>query len=113
MFTTGRVCLKKAGRDAGKYCVVISDLEEGYVVVDGQTRRKKFNIQHLEPTEKVVEVKKDADSSTVKSALEKLGIQVKKGQPKEGAQRPKKQKIKREKPESKKTTKKSAEKKKE
>ena len=47
MFDVGRVCLKIAGRDAGKKCVVVEKLEGKYVLIDGMTRRKKCNTLHL------------------------------------------------------------------
>ncbi|MFW6014062.1 MAG: 50S ribosomal protein L14e [Candidatus Nanoarchaeia archaeon] len=93
MFTTGRICLKTAGRDAGKYCVVLKATENGYVLIDGETRRKRVNVNHLEPTKKTVKVKEEAETQEVKDALKKEGIAVKeRGQPKQPAQRPVKQK---------------------
>lgn len=103
MFTTGRICVKIAGRDAGKYCVVIKGLENGYVLVDGQTRRKKVNINHLEPTKKTVEMKEEAETSEVAEALKKEGFVVQeKGQTKKPAEKPVKQKAQKQKPEAKK-----------
>ncbi len=58
MFDIGRICVKIAGRDAGRTCVIIDVLEDGYVLVDGQTRRRKCNVRHLEPTKTTVELKK-------------------------------------------------------
>ena len=49
IFSVGRVCVKIAGRDAGRKCVVVQQVNDHYVVVDGNTRRKKVNINHLEP----------------------------------------------------------------
>ncbi len=117
MFTTGRVCLKKAGRDSGRYCVVVEESEKGYVIIDGQTRRKRCNIQHLEPTKKTIKISEKADTKSVKEALEKEGILVKeKKQSKSPQERPKRQKVQREKKqetqksEAKKTKEKSEEK---
>ncbi len=107
MFTVGRVCLKKAGRDAGKCCVVIEDLENGYVTIDGQTRRKKCNVEHLEPTQKTVKIGKNEEHEKVKTELEKLGFKIKeKKEPKQPSQRPKKEKIQKKKTDSKKDQKK-------
>lgn len=107
MFTVGRVCLKKAGRDAGKFCIVIEELENGYVIIDGQTRRKKCNVQHLEPTKKTAKISEKAESEEVKKALEKQGITVKeKQQSKQPAQRPKREKIQKQKSTGKKDQKK-------
>lgn len=35
----GRVCIKIAGRDAGMKCVVVEQLDNNFVLIDGQTRR--------------------------------------------------------------------------
>ena len=60
MFTVGRICVKIAGRDAGKQCVIVEAYDDGTVLVDGQTRRRKCNVRHLEPTERTVELKSGA-----------------------------------------------------
>ncbi len=69
-FDIGTVCVKIAGRDAGKTCVVVDTLEGGFVLVDGDTRRRKANVKHLEPTG-TADVKKGAAHATVMSALGK------------------------------------------
>ena len=47
MFEIGKTCLKIAGRDAGKLAVIIDVLDETYVMIDGEVRRRKCNIYHL------------------------------------------------------------------
>lgn len=76
MFDIGRVCIKTAGRDTGKYAVVIDilDKDKGYVLIDGYVRRRKCNIKHLEPLEKTVNIKKSAGTQEVIKALKELGI---------------------------------------
>jgi len=89
MFSTGRICLKTAGRDAGKCCVVLKEPEKGYVLIDGETRRKAVNINHLEPTKKTLKIKQEAETQEVKDALKKEGFVVKeKGEPKQAAKKP-------------------------
>jgi large subunit ribosomal protein L14e len=77
MFEIGRVCLKTAGRDAGKYGAVIKQEESQYVVLDGFVRRRKVNIKHLEPSSKVIKIKEDASTDDVVKALEKAGFEQK------------------------------------
>ena len=77
MFDVGRICLKTAGRDAGNFCVVIKKLELPYVLVEGYTRRRKVNIRHLEPTDKVVEIPEEVTREKVIIALEKEGYKIK------------------------------------
>lgn len=97
MIEVGRVCLKIAGRDSNLKCAIIDVLDDKIVMIDGQTRRKKCNIKHLEPLNSVVKIKKGATHSEVVKELEKIGIKVvekeKKAKPK--TQKPvKKRKIK-------------------
>ena len=106
LFQVGRVCLKTAGRDAGRKCVVVETLENFYVLVDGNVRRKKVNIKHLEPLAEIVELKNKASHDEVKVAFEKLGLSVWDTKAKKVATRPKKQKKKRVKEEIKKKSKK-------
>lgn len=76
MLSVGRLCVKTAGRDAMMHCVVVEEIDNNYVLVDGNTRRKKVNKTHLEPLAKVLEIKSGADSKTVRDALEKAGIEL-------------------------------------
>ena len=113
MIEVGRVCIKIAGRDAGRKCVVVEILDNSYVVVDGNVRRKKVNMRHLEPLDEVIEIKAKATHEDVKAAFEKLNEKVWDKKSKEVAERPKKQKKKKEKPVKDKKAKKKAEKKEE
>ena len=93
MFDVGRVCVKIAGRDAGKKCVIVEVIDTNFVIVDGQTRRRKCNVRHLEPLDRVVTVAKGASHSAVASELKKEGIEVAERKPaREKKSRPKKQK---------------------
>ena len=74
----GRLCVKLAGRDAGEECVVVDVLDNNNVLVDGNTRRKKCNIMHLEPLDQVLKIKKNASHDDVISAFEKAGIKINK-----------------------------------
>ena len=94
MFDIGRVCVKIAGRDAGKTCVIVETLENGFVTIDGQTRRRKCNMRHLEPTDKVLEIKSGSDHEAVKAAFAKINVEVLDTKPKKVGERPKKQKAK-------------------
>lgn len=76
IFNIGTVCVKLAGRDAGKRCVIIDIIDDSFVIIDGQTRRRKCNVCHLEPTKQKLSISKGADSSAVKSAFKEIGIEV-------------------------------------
>ena len=90
MYEIGRLCVKLAGRDARMKCVIIDVLDNNYVMIDGQTRRRKCNINHLEPLDKVLKVKKNATHSEVKTVLKKEKIEVTDTKPKKAKKRPRK-----------------------
>jgi large subunit ribosomal protein L14e len=76
MIEVGRLCVKTAGRDAGKKCVVIEVIDSNFVMIDGETRRRKCNILHLEPLDKTADVKKGASHAEVVKVFESLGFAV-------------------------------------
>ena len=90
MITVGRVCVKIAGRDAGKKAVVVENLSNYLVLIDGETRRRKCNIRHLEPLELTVDIKKGASQKEVEAALKKHKIGILQTKPKKATKRPKK-----------------------
>jgi large subunit ribosomal protein L14e len=74
MVDIGRVCVKIAGRDAGKKCVVIDVLGKEMVMIEGETRRRKCNVAHIEPLDKKVDIKKGASHEDVMAALKSAGL---------------------------------------
>jgi large subunit ribosomal protein L14e len=60
MIEIGRLCVKTAGRDAGLKCIIVDILDDKFVLIDGETRRRKCNILHLEPLKDVIKIKKNA-----------------------------------------------------
>ena len=83
MIETGRLCYKLAGRDSGKVVVVVDKVDNNFVLIDGQVKRKRCNIQHLEPTETLLKIKKNATHQEIVSELKKLNIDVKESKSKE------------------------------
>ena len=69
MLEIGKIVMKIAGRDAGKTGVVVDIIDDTYVLLDGEVRRRKCNILHLEPLAKSVQIKKNASHSDVLKAL--------------------------------------------
>lgn len=94
----GRICVKTAGRDAGQKCVVVEVIDDNYVLIDGETRRRKCNIRHLEAIAQTLDIKKGADHETVKKAFKALGIEMKDTKKKAKTQKPVKQRKIKEKP---------------
>ncbi len=76
MFDIGRVCVKIAGRDSGKTAIVVDKISDNIVLIDGNVRRKKCNIKHLEPLKNVLKVKKGASTSDVHKVMSSAKIKV-------------------------------------
>jgi large subunit ribosomal protein L14e len=98
MIEVGRMCVKIAGRDAGLKCVVVEVLDKNFVMIDGQTRRRKCNILHLEPLDKVIDIKPKASHDEIAEEFGKLQIEVKDRKSKKPAERPRKIRKKKEQP---------------
>ena len=84
MLSPGRIVLKIAGREAGKYAVIIESPKNGFVTITGPktitgVKRRKCSITHVEPTEHLLKagtdeiLEKEWKSSGL---LEKLNIAV-------------------------------------
>lgn len=77
---TGRVCVKTAGRDAGKYCVITKVIDNSFVEITGPkalsgVASQKTNTKHLEATADMIKIADGAKDEDVLSAVEaaKLG----------------------------------------
>lgn len=72
----GRVCEKICGKEKGQICVVINKDKEGFVLIDGNVKRRKCNISHLKPLDNVLKIKQKEDTEKVREAMRKAGIDV-------------------------------------
>ncbi len=90
MIEIGRLCVKLAGRDAGLKCVVVDILDDKFVLIDGETRRRKCNILHIEPLKDVIKIKKKASHEEIKKEFEKLGLKVRETKPRQKTEMPRK-----------------------
>ncbi len=71
----GRVCKKLTGREAGKTCVIVEEIDKNFVLVDSPgVRRRRCNIRHLDPTEVTLTIKAGAPGADVEKALKKVKI---------------------------------------
>ena len=75
----GRVCMKVAGREAGRYCVVVKKIDDAFVIVSGPkiltgVKRRRCNIEHLEPTPYSLEIKEDANDVEIIEAYKKANL---------------------------------------
>lgn len=76
LIEVGRACVKLAGRDAGKECLIVEELKDNLVLIDGNTRRRKCNLAHLEFLPQKAEIKKGASHDEVVRAMASAGIRV-------------------------------------
>ncbi|MHA1785113.1 MAG: 50S ribosomal protein L14e [Candidatus Helarchaeota archaeon] len=91
VFDIGRICVKIAGREAGRKCVIVEKLDKNYVIVTGppkisKVRRRRANMKQLEPTNEVLKIKKGISDEDLEKILkeenkidmmkEKIKIQV-------------------------------------
>ncbi|MFH1236779.1 MAG: hypothetical protein V1648_00025 [Candidatus Aenigmatarchaeota archaeon] len=80
MFEIGRICMKTAGREAGKYCVVVAkEKDKEFLLITGpkaatHVRRRKCNCHHLEATPYKVEIAENATDEEIMKAYEKDDI---------------------------------------
>lgn len=87
MIEIGRLCVKTAGRDAGLKCVIVDILDGRFVLIDGETRRRKCNVMHLEPLKEVIKIKKNAGHDAVSKVLKDIGITARETKPKPKTER--------------------------
>lgn len=88
IYEVGRLCIKTAGRDAGNYAVVVEQIDDRHVLIDGGVRRRKVNIRHLEPTAAIVSISRGAPHEGVAKELQKLNLKVWQTKPKAAAPHP-------------------------
>ncbi|MBS7608120.1 MAG: 50S ribosomal protein L14e [Candidatus Bathyarchaeia archaeon] len=75
----GRVCVKVCGREAGKKCVIVDVIDKNFVLVTGPksvtgVKRRRANINHLEPLAEKIDIKRGASDEEVVEALKAKGL---------------------------------------
>ena len=77
MFSIGKVVVKVAGRDAGKTGIITEVIDERYVMIAGETRKRKCNIKHLELTGQQITLSGNVnDESAIITALQKIDSSI-------------------------------------
>jgi large subunit ribosomal protein L14e len=74
LIEVGRVCIKTAGREAGKKCVVVKIIDKNFVEITGPkeltgVRRRRVNIKHLLPLPLKIDISEGAGDEEVLEAL--------------------------------------------
>jgi len=71
----GRICVKLTGREAGKKCVIVDVIDRNFVLVTGPkqvngVKRRRVNVNHVEPTERKINIKRGESDEQVMKALD-------------------------------------------
>ncbi|MFQ6095515.1 MAG: 50S ribosomal protein L14e [Candidatus Bathyarchaeia archaeon] len=74
----GRICVKTAGREAGKRCVIVDIIDKNFVLITGPKsitgiKRRRTNINHIKPTEEKIKIRRGASDEEVAEALSETG----------------------------------------
>jgi len=74
----GRICVKASGREAGRRCVIVDIIDKNFALITGPkevtgVKRRKVNVNHIEPTEVKIKIKRGASDEEVTSALTEAG----------------------------------------
>jgi large subunit ribosomal protein L14e len=74
----GRICVKLAGRESGKKCVIVDVMDKSFVLVTGPkkvtgVKRKRVNINHIQVLQERLDIKRGASDEEVTSTLEAAG----------------------------------------
>jgi large subunit ribosomal protein L14e len=82
----GRVCVKQLGREKGKKCVIIDVMDKSFVLITGPkkvtgVRRRRTNINHIEPLDVKIEITRGASDDEVTSLLEASAMLEEMAQP--------------------------------
>jgi large subunit ribosomal protein L14e len=71
----GRICVKIAGREAGKKCVIVDVIDKNFLLITGPkqvngVKRRRVNIRHVEPTERKVNIRRGESDEELMKALD-------------------------------------------
>ncbi|MGQ9507117.1 MAG: 50S ribosomal protein L14e [Candidatus Bathycorpusculaceae bacterium] len=74
----GRICVKLTGREAGRKCVIVDIIDKGFVLITGPknvtgVKRRRANINHIEPLQEKISIKRGASDEEVTEALKETG----------------------------------------
>jgi large subunit ribosomal protein L14e len=74
----GKICVKLTGRETGKKCVILDLMDKNFVLITGPktitgVKRRRINVNHLEPLEEKIDIKRGASDEEVAEALKTTG----------------------------------------
>jgi len=74
----GRICVKQAGRESGRKCIIVDVMDKSFVLVTGPkkvpgVKRRRVNINHIAPTADTLQIKRGASDEEVTQIIEANG----------------------------------------
>ena len=74
----GKICVKTLGREAGKKCVIVEVVDQNFVLITGpkaitSVKRRRANVNHVKPTNEMIEIRKGATDEEITEALKTAG----------------------------------------
>jgi large subunit ribosomal protein L14e len=74
----GRICVKLAGRETGRKCVIIDAMDKSFVLITGPkkvtgVKRRRVNINHVKPLQDKIEIPRGASDEEVNTTLQAAG----------------------------------------
>jgi large subunit ribosomal protein L14e len=74
----GRICVKAAGRETGRKCVIVDVIDKSFVLITGPkkvsgVKRRRVNMNHIEALQDKIDVKRGASDEEVVATLETVG----------------------------------------
>jgi large subunit ribosomal protein L14e len=74
----GRVCVKSSGRETGRKCVIVDVMDKSFVLITGPkkltgVKRRRVNMNHIEPLQVKIDIKRGASDEEVSATLEAAG----------------------------------------
>lgn len=73
----GRLCTKLAGRESSRQAIIVDVLEGNFVLIDGQVKRRRCNLAHLELSPKQLPIQPASSSAEIAALFEQEGIVIK------------------------------------
>jgi large subunit ribosomal protein L14e len=75
----GRICIKSVGKESGRKCVVVDIIDQNFVLVTGPKsvsgiKRRRVNIKHLIPLDKLINIPKGANDEEVLAQLKNSNL---------------------------------------
>ena len=74
----GRICVKLAGRETGRKCVIIDVMDKSFVLITGPqkatgVKRRRVNLNHVKPLQDKIDIPRGASDEEIATVLKNAG----------------------------------------